>query len=56
MTVQELIEKLQQIVYKDQEIFVSINNNDGLDITDVTESPFAAFIDVHIEEEEEFKK
>lgn len=52
MTVQDLIEKLQQIVDKDQEIFVSINNNDGLDIVNVTESPFAAFIDVCNEEKE----
>lgn len=46
MTVQELIEKLQQIEYKDQEIFVSVDDNDGLDIIGLEESPFAAFINV----------
>ncbi len=47
MTVKELIEKLQQIEYKDQEIFVSIDDNTGLDIIDLDESIFAAFINVH---------
>lgn len=52
MTVKELIEKLQQIVYKDQKIYVSIDDNDGLDIIDLSESPFACFINVHDEEED----
>lgn len=51
MTVKELIEKLQQIEFKDQEIFVSIDDNDGLDIVSLEESPFACFINVHDEED-----
>lgn len=50
MTVQELIEKLQQIADKDQEIFVSIDDNDGLDIISIEEGPAAIFINVHDEE------
>ena len=54
MIVKELIEKLQQIVDKDQEIFVSIDGEDGLDILSLEESPFAfaCFINVHNEEED----
>lgn len=51
MTVKELIEKLQEIEYKDQKIYVSIDNNDGLDIISLEESPFACFINVHDEED-----
>ena len=52
MTVQDLIERLQQIADKDQEIFVSINNRDGLDIVGLTEENFAVFIDVYEEGED----
>jgi hypothetical protein len=52
MTVKELIEELQQIVYKDQPIYVSIDGEDGLDILNLGESPFACFINVHNEEED----
>ena len=51
MTVQELIEKLQQIANKEQEIFVSINGNDGLDIVGIDEEGYAAFINVQVEGE-----
>lgn len=51
MTVQELIERLQQIADKEQEIFVSINGNDGLDIIGIDEEGYAAFINVHDEED-----
>lgn len=47
MIVQELIERLQQIEDKDQEIFVSIDKNDGLDVMSVEEDPCAVFINVH---------
>lgn len=47
MVVKELIEKLQQIKDQDQEIFISINDNDGLDIISVEESIFAVFINAH---------
>lgn len=50
MTVQELIEKLQQIADKEQEIFVSVNGNDGLDIIGIDEEDYAVFINVHNEE------
>lgn len=50
MTVQELIEKLQQIADKEQEIFVSVNGNDGLDIIGIDEEDYAVFINVHDEE------
>ena len=49
MTVQELIERLQQIAQKEQEIFVSIDSNDGLDIISIDEDDFAVFINVHDE-------
>lgn len=49
MTVQELIERLQQIAQKEQEIFVSIDGNDGLDIVSIDEDDFAVFINVHDE-------
>lgn len=52
MTVSELIDKLQRIAFKEQEVFVSINGDDGLDITDVEEGAFAVFIEVHDEEKE----
>lgn len=52
MTVKELIERLQQIEYKDQEVFISIDNEDGLDIISLEESPCACFINVHDEEED----
>lgn len=48
MTVKELIEKLQQFEYQDQEIFVSINNSDGIDISSLDEGVFASFINIHI--------
>lgn len=47
MIVQELIDRLQQIADKDQEIFVSIDKNDGLDIVSVEEDSLAVFINVH---------
>lgn len=53
MVVSELIEKLQRIAFKEQEVFVSINGDDGLDIIDVEEGAFAVFINIHNEEEEE---
>jgi len=49
MTVQELIERLQQIAQKEQEIFVSIDGNDGLDIISIEEDDFAVFINVNDE-------
>lgn len=49
MTVSELIDKLQRIAFKEQEVFVSINDNDGLDIIDVEEGAFAVFINIHDE-------
>ena len=52
MLVSELIDKLQRIAFKEQEVFISINGDDGLDIIDVEEGPFAVFIDVFDEEEE----
>ena len=52
MIVKELIEKLQQIVDKDQEIFVSIDDEDGLDILNLEEGLCACFINVHNEEED----
>lgn len=51
MTVQELIEKLQQIADKEQEIFVSVNGNDGLDIIGIDEEDYAVFINVYDEED-----
>jgi hypothetical protein len=56
MTVSELIDKLQRIAFKEQEVFVSINDNDGLDIVDVEEGAFAVFINVHDEEEKRRNK
>lgn len=50
MTVQELIERLQQLADKEQEIFISINGNDGLDIISIEEDSFATFINVHDKE------
>lgn len=50
MTVQELIEKLQQLTDKEQEIFISIDGEDGLDILSIEEDNFATFINVHDEE------
>ena len=50
MTVQTLIEKLQQIADRDQEIFVSIDGNDGLDIINIEEDAYAVFINAHDEE------
>lgn len=47
MIVSELIDQLQRIAFKEQEVFVSINDNDGLDIVDVEEGAFAVFINIH---------
>lgn len=47
MTVESLIEKLQQMADKEREIFVSIDGEEGLDIISIDEADFAVFINVH---------
>lgn len=56
MTVSELIDQLQRIAFKEQEVFVSINDADGLDINDVEEGAFAVFINVHDEKKRKGNK
>lgn len=56
MTVSELIDRLQRIAFKEQEVFVSINDKDGLDIVDVEEGAFAVFINVHDEKEKKRRR
>lgn len=49
MLVQELIEKLQQVENKEQEIYVAIDDNDGYEIDHLEQSLFALFIIVQEE-------
>ena len=49
MLVQELIERLQQIENKEQEIYVAFDDDDGFEIDHLEQSLFALFIIVQEE-------
>lgn len=46
MVVRELIEKLSKVENLDKEIFVSINESDGIKIEDITNERNAVFLEI----------
>lgn len=46
MVVRELIEKLSKVENLDKEIFISINESDGIKIEDITNERNAVFLEI----------
>ena len=50
MVVRELIEKLSKVHNLDTEIFVSINESDGIKIEDITDEGHGVFLEITVRE------